>query len=409
MQRQIAKVQPHLGAGASVTVIISSVNVKADIVIIGAGPAGIATAIAATAKGLRAVVADARTPPIDKACGEGLLPEGVSALRALGIPLHRGIAFPFSGIRFLGEDLSACAEFPDAPGFGIRRIQLHQLLVGRAEKAGVTFLWGAPLTDVESRAVTVGKLHVPCRWLVGADGQNSAVRKWTNLDRQRIHSRRFGFRRHFRVRPWAEVVEVYWGKGCQAVVTPVGAQEVGVAVLSSNPRLRLEQALPLFPSLAEKLRNGTPTSTERGDKTCLAQLPAVTQNNVALVGDASGTVDAITGYGLSLSFQQALCLAEALERENLAFYQSAHRKIATPPETMARLMLAIAGNAWIRRRALGLLGRSSGVFSRILSIHTRTCPLPRFEPGEAPDFGWKTSKTGMGLKDEAQSHLDPAR
>ena len=369
-------------------------NAKADIVIIGAGPAGIAAAIAAAGKGFRAVVADARTPPIDKACGEGLLPEGVTALRALGISLHSGVAFPFSGIRFLGEGMSACADFPGAAGFGIRRVLLHQLLVGRAERAGVTFLWGTRVKGVEARAVIAENLDIACRWLVGADGQNSAVRRYAKLDRRRIWSTRFGFRRHFQVRPWADVVEVYWGKGCQVVVTPIGAQEVSVAVLSNNPRMRLDQTLPLFPALADKLRNATPTSLERGGKTCLVRLAAVTRNSVALVGDASGSVDAITGQGLSLSFQQAHCLAEALERDDLAFYESAYRKIANTPEMMSRLMLAMAGNTWIRQRVLGLLGNSPGVFSRMLSVHTGAGPLPRFGLGEIIDFGWKALRSG---------------
>src|ERR1700674_2497660 len=91
------------------------VNLRPEVVIVGAGPAGLATAIAASLKGLRTVVVDARKPPIDKSCGEGLLPHGAAALAALGLNLRPDVAIPFHGIRFLDEQSSACAEFKDSP------------------------------------------------------------------------------------------------------------------------------------------------------------------------------------------------------------------------------------------------------------------------------------------------------
>ena len=84
------------------------------------------------------------------------------------------------------------------------------------------------------------------------------------------------------------------------VMTPTGSQEVCIAVISRDPHLRIEQALPRFPALAERLRVAIPTNKELGDVTSLTRLQAVTRNRVALVGDASGTVDAATGHGLSL-------------------------------------------------------------------------------------------------------------
>ncbi len=82
----------------------------AEVLIVGAGPAGIATAIAASQKGLRVTVVDARKPPINKPCGEGLLPEGVSALQRLGIWLDSSVAFPIGGLCFSDEASSACGQ-----------------------------------------------------------------------------------------------------------------------------------------------------------------------------------------------------------------------------------------------------------------------------------------------------------
>ena len=110
---------------------------QCDVLVAGAGPAGIAAAIAASRKGLRVTVADYRKPPIDKTCGEGLLPEAVAALGALGLPIDSSTAFPFDGIRFSDDTSSASAKFPRGSAFGLRRTVLHSHLIERATELGV--------------------------------------------------------------------------------------------------------------------------------------------------------------------------------------------------------------------------------------------------------------------------------
>ena len=70
-----------------------------DVLVVGGGPAGLATAIAARRKGLSVVIADGTVPPIDKSCGEGLMPDGVELLHHLGITIPEAEAYPFRGIR----------------------------------------------------------------------------------------------------------------------------------------------------------------------------------------------------------------------------------------------------------------------------------------------------------------------
>jgi flavin-dependent dehydrogenase len=368
-------------------------NLHCDVIIIGAGPAGIATAIAANQRGLRTIVFDARTPPIDKPCGEGLLPQGVAALRSLGIHLNSDIAVPFAGIRFTGAKSSAYAKFPDSSGFALRRVRLHQFLVERAIQAGVIFHWGTRVSKMEPCHVTAGNMRIAYTWLVGADGQNSMVRSWAKIGPKSTSGKRFGFRQHFRVRAWPNLVDMHWGEHCQMLATPTDGQEVCLAVLSRDAGFRISQALPLFPALAEKLRGATPTTRELGNATSLNRLPFVTRGCVALVGDASGSVDAITGLGLSLAFQQANFLAEAFERGNLAHYESAHRMIAFMPVLMSRLMLIMDRNTWVRRRVIRLFEDRPGVFSKLLSVHTGALPLSSFSVGEMIDFGWKLLST----------------
>jgi len=362
---------------------------RKNVVIIGAGPAGIAAAIAASQREFRCTVLDVRVPPIDKPCGEGILPHGVAALRQLGIHLNASNALPFAGICFQDEGSSVRAEFAGGTGFALRRTRLHQLLIDRAIETGVELHWGANVAQMDPRFLATAEKQFPYDWLIGADGQNSAVRKWAGLRSRTGRGKRFGFRRHYQVRPWTDVVEVYWAAGCQMFVTPVATDEIGVAVFSRDPRLHVEQALPRFPALAEKLQGAAATSKELGDTTCLRILPEVSQGCIALAGDASGTVDAVTGYGLSLAFQQAVALGDALDREDLLLYQASHRQIAATPIAMTRLMLLMDASDSVRRKALRLFQQTPGLFSRLLSLHAGTSPISSVRVSEIVDFGWK--------------------
>src|SRR5260370_31690559 len=114
----------------------------------GARPAGLATAIAARRRGLSVVLADGAVPPIDKPCGEGLMPDGVEALRQLGVTIPDGEAYPFRGIRFVSDGTKAEATFPRGTAYGIRRTHLHRVLLDHAAATGVRVFWqrGAPRT-----------------------------------------------------------------------------------------------------------------------------------------------------------------------------------------------------------------------------------------------------------------------
>jgi len=147
-----------------------------DVFVIGGGPAGLAAAIAARQRGLSVVVADGSRPPIDKPCGEGLMPDGRAALAELGISVPEELSRPFRGISFVSGGLRAEANFPNGCGIGVRRKVLHRLMVERAEAAGITLLWSTPVKGLYSDGVLLGKELVRSRWVVGADGGHSLVR-----------------------------------------------------------------------------------------------------------------------------------------------------------------------------------------------------------------------------------------
>ena len=292
----------------------------------------------------------------------------------------------------MDEKHSASAEFADASGFSMRRAKLHQLLVDHAVGVGVEFRWGARVTQIDNEAVTASKERLPYRWLIGADGQNSLVRKWAGLDARTARKKRFGFCSHFQLQPWSDFAEVHWTRGCQMFITPMKGREVGVAVLSRDPTLRLERALPMFPALEEKLRGVAQTTRESGDATTLANSSGHSRRKwrIALIGDASGTVDAVTGHGLSLSFQQAISLGEAMRRGEPSHYQRALQKNRrSSGGYVACLMLLMERNSWIRRRTIRLFEKTPNLFSRMIAIHTEAVPLSSVGMAELAGFGWK--------------------
>jgi menaquinone-9 beta-reductase len=332
-----------------------------DVFIIGGGPAGLAAAIAARQKGWSVVVTDGNRPPIDKACGEGLMPDSLRAAARLGIDIPDSIGFGFRGIRFHGAGRSVEAEFPRGRGIGVRRERLHEMLVERAVQAGVELRWGAAATGID---------NLGARWIIGADGSGSRVRHWAGLDTYIRNSRRFACRRHYALAPWTDCVEVYWGEGCQVYVTPVGPCEVCVALISGAPQLRLPDALRnFFPELDERLASAPASSRDRGAITANMRLERVARGNVALAGDASGSVDAVSGDGLCLSFKQAAALTEAIGRGDLASYNRAHPQLAMRPNLMTKTMLLMDRGPAIRRWAFGAMSAQPWIFEKLLAVH----------------------------------------
>jgi menaquinone-9 beta-reductase len=345
-----------------------------DVFVAGGGPAGLATAIAARRRGLSVSLADGAIPPIDKSCGEGLMPEGVQALHDLGVSIPPAQCYPFRGIRFVSGATKAEAEFPRGSAYGIRRTHLHRALLEHASACGVHMRWQTVVTGLDPEGVIVAGELVRARWVVGADGTGSRVRRWAKLDGQMLstphhRSLRFGFRRRYRLAPWSDFMELHWGHRCQVYVTPISHQEICVAMISSHPNLRVDDALQEFPELCARLENAELTSSERGGITLTRKLRHVYRGRTALAGDASGGVDAITGEGLCLALRQAALLGDCLAAGNLARYQERHRALLRRPALIARMMLFLAQHSYLRQRTMQAFRSNPGAFAGILAMH----------------------------------------
>ena len=364
-------------------------NDNTDVFVVGGGPAGLVAAMAARKKGFAVKLADGAAPPIDKPCGEGLMPETQAALRELGITADGSEGYEFRGIQFIQRGKRVAADFPEGKGMGLRRPLLHAMLVAKAEESGVRLLWKAPVSAITPGGVHLKSGFVQTRWIVGADGGGSRVRRWSGLEATALRTQRYATRRHYRVRPWSEYMEMHWGPGAQAYVTPIGKEEVCIVVMAESPdQADFAKVLEEFPELHERLCRAELASRERGAITAMHRLKRVTRGNVALVGDASGGVDAITGEGLRLAFRQSLALAEALKRDDLSGYERAHRELARRPMRMGKLMLLLGRNEGLRQRSFAALASNPLLFEDLLAMHIGQASRVQMV-GTGLELGWQ--------------------
>ncbi|MFP2899802.1 NAD(P)/FAD-dependent oxidoreductase [Corallococcus sp. 4LFB] len=357
-----------------------------DVVVVGGGPAGLAVAITAARRGLDTVVLERASTPVDKACGEGLMPSGLAALERLGALAHLDLrdSSPFVGIRYVQEDGSTAeGKLPAPGGLGVRRLALSHALASRAREVGVDLRENAHVVS-HQRTQDGVTLETPtgpvsARFLVAADGLNSPLRRAEGLDVERDVLRRYGLRRHFRRVPWTPYVEVHFASGVEAYVTPAGAERVGIAFLwedgTVEGRVGFDALLERFPRLAEQLTGAEPDSQPRGAGPLARVVRTRIADRFALVGDAAGYVDAVTGEGLTLAFACAEslgallpdALAKGAGRDTLLPYERTFQQVFRKYAWTTKGLLMLARRPRLRRPVVRLLGRAPWLFERILA------------------------------------------
>jgi len=354
--------------------------VRFDVAIAGGGPAGLAVAIEAAARGLSAVVLERRRWPSDKACGEGLMPAGVHALARLGVEIGGDGCTPFVGIRYLQEDGTvAAARFAGAGGLGVRRTALSDALAARARGLGAVLRENCAVEGFHQQAQSVSVRtsagSIDARILVAADGLASPLRRLAGLEGGRGPTRRFGVRRHYALAPWSDHVDVHWADGAEAYVTPAGPRCVGVAFLWDQARLgrqSFDALLDRFPLLRERLEGAEVASEDRGAGPLERSAQGCVAGRVVLAGDAAGYVDALSGEGLSLAFGHAAALGAHLEdacdrgAPALASYERSVAQAFRRYASLTRGLLLLSRHPVLRRRAVRVLAARPELFSWIV-------------------------------------------
>jgi flavin-dependent dehydrogenase len=346
-----------------------------DVLVVGGGPVGLATAIQCTLAGLSVTVAEPRAAPVDKACGEGVMPAGVRRLAALGVVPD---GYPLRGIRYLDATHRVDAAFRHGHALGVRRTVLHAALAERAASLGIPVL-PVRVTAFGRHAGHVAAAGTEARYLVAADGLHSTIRRALERESPAANKRgkaarngaarnpppRYGLRRHYRVPPWTDLVEVYWSANAEAYVTPVSPDTVGVALLFTKPPRGVSPAaggngardaagtdgdyearLAAFPALLDRLRGALPASEVRGAGPLRHDVARRVYGRVLLVGDASGYLDALTGEGIGVGLAQADALARCLAAGRPEEYERAWRRVSGPAWRFT------AGVLWSRNQPL---------------------------------------------------------
>ncbi len=327
-----------------------------DLCIAGGGPVGLATALYAARAGLDVVVREPRPGPVDKACGEGLMPGAVADLAGLGVDPH---GHPIRGIAYVDATHRVETGFRHGAGRGVRRTVLHAALSDAVVMAGVK-VETRPVEVVENRGDHVLVDGERFGQVIAADGLHSPIRRSLGLDLPTVRHRRFGLRSHVAVAPWTPYVEVHWAKGSEAYVTPVADDLVGVAVLTDSGR-PFPELLADHPLLAERLA-GADWQRVRGAGPLRQRSRRRVLGRVLLVGDAAGYVDALTGEGIALGLAHARAAVEAVRVGRLEDYESAYTRLGRRHDLLTKALLASSRVAPVRRAIVPAASRLPWLF-----------------------------------------------
>jgi flavin-dependent dehydrogenase len=332
-----------------------------DLLVAGGGPAGLATALHGARAGLAVVVVEPRHGPIDKACGEGLMPHAVQQLERLGVAAH---GKPLRGISYLDGHRHVSAPFRSGTGRGVRRTALHAALLDAATAAGVRFVHDA-VGELTQDAVSVQAGGLRARYLAAADGLHSPIRRSLGLALPCGGPRRFGIRRHVQVAPWTDYVEVHWAPGAEAYVTPVADDCVGIAILTSH-KGGFDSHFGEFNTLKDRV-HGRPHGPDRAAGPLRQKVRNRTAGRVLLVGDAAGYVDALTGEGLGIAFGAAELLVGCVIADRPGDYDHQWRKMSRRYRLLTAGLLQVSAYAPVHSRIVPAATALPKIFAHIVN------------------------------------------
>ena len=361
-----------------------------DAIVVGAGPAGCATAIHLARGGLSVALIERAKEPRRKACGEGLFPLGTLELERLGVADRISAdAARLDQLRFHAGGRVASAHLGTAgvPALGVRRGALEQVLVEAVREAGVEIREGTAVRSLVVHERTAAGVElatgerVTGRVIVAADGLHSRIRRQIGLDRGG-RGDRYGVSAHVRMKfPPDSRIEVYFEDGYELYLTPVGGGLVNAAVLLGRGGMR-RFAGRIEPGFRELLA-GHPAMA-RGFAITDAPLAAgpfpaaarrVWRANVVLVGDAAGFFDGISGEGMAIALRSGRLAAEAISSylatgtpDPLRRYDREVRTLRRNSDLLARLSLLLGRNPRLAGFAVSRLAANPGAFTGLTAI-----------------------------------------
>ena len=354
----------------------------ADVVVVGAGPAGAAVAAMLGEAGMCVVLLDRDRFPRDKPCGEGLMPAGVDVLRSLGLPVETMPAL--EGVTYRVPEVgSAVGMFSQGrTGRGARRLTFDQLLAERAAGTpNVTAHFGCAAKGMawEDGRTVIGTDagEVRARHVIGADGLRSQVARWMGWARPPRRPGRYALVAHAAApgHDFRRVV-VTLLPGREVYAAPTSRDEVLVAVLGAEEGLRRDGE-HVGDAYARHVGEAHPELrvegvAVRGAGPFWVRPSSVAGRGVFLLGDAAGFLDPLTGDGMSDALVAAKMLARLLaagERDPAIAYGAWERTQWRRRVFVSRLALSLTGTPLLARRALRSLQRRPATLNRLLDVN----------------------------------------
>lgn len=321
----------------------SQLPIEADVLVVGAGPAGSAAAAWAARAGRDVVLADSATFPRDKTCGDGLTPRAIAELDRLGIgEWVRGRA-ENRGLRLSGFGQELQLEWPGGSlpsvGSAVPRTELDDRIRSTAIKSGATMIQGAKAVDIRLDnakvvSVTFSNGHeISCNRLIVADGVRSTLGK--KLGRQWHRDTTFGvaarayisserssdpwISSHLELRDAAGTVQPGYGW-----IFPLGTGEVniGVGTLVTAKRPGPGALRPLLDLYTSQRRDDWSLSGDlRAVASALLPMGGAVSNvagaNWAIIGDAAACVNPLNGEGIDYGLEGGRMIADMLDEKDL--------------------------------------------------------------------------------------------
>jgi len=373
-------------------------NQNFDVIIVGGGPAGLSAAIVCSRNGLRTLVLEKQRFPINKICGEGIMPTGVKNLEKLGIApfILKQNYRPFHGIRYLSQGGKiAQSQFAEGSGWGVERLELSTALFKCTQQySNLEIREGVVLKSknlsLEKRGEVQINIENEClkaKLLLAADGLNSGVRRYLNVTKPGWQIKRWAARQHFEIKPWTDFVEVHWKYGLEAYVTPVSENKVGVAIVWDVKRFKpkaagkeiMQSLIQEFPKLNAALAGALPTDSPMAIGPLHQRVRTPVAQGVILLGDAAGYLDAITGEGLSLATEQVLALEKLIipelqkhgevSEQVLQIYVAAYQKIVRPYYQVTHMALMLRHWPALTDRVVRCFAKETDIFQHMLSAN----------------------------------------
>jgi menaquinone-9 beta-reductase len=321
---------------------------NADILVVGAGPAGSAAAVHLARAGRDVLLIDAATFPRPKACAEYASPATAAELRRCGLAEAdwRATAVAVDGMRVIRGDASFDLRYADrsgrrAPAWGVDRVGFDALLARHASRFGARLLEGCRLVSLTRtaggwRAVLRdrdGDESVEAAWLIGADGARSRVAKLLGVDRPVVYPRRLGLVAHYEgATGFGTSGEMHVAPDSSYVglaPTPGGRLNVGMALPLEGParpaQARYDGAIAGLPAVAARLRGARRVTPIRGAAPIGHRVSAPAGERWLLVGDASGFIDPFTGEGIYRGLRSGRAAASALRGNDPTTVAAAYR------------------------------------------------------------------------------------